>query len=355
MKIIFKNKSQVNFLPTIKSRVDNYFKSNNISKYSNKLMYFKTFLMIVIYLFLYISILSDYFSNLTLMVLFASLGVMKGLFGFNIVHDALHGSYSSNPLINKMIGYLFDLNGTSSFVWKVTHNGIHHTYTNIPGHDGDIDKAILLRLSTTDKLYPFHYYQNWYALILYSFLGFNWVFYSDYVIFFDLIKNKKTHWSDIILFFGIKILNVFLFIILPIVLLNRPIWIILLGYLCLQISAGIVISIVFQLAHIVENVQFPEADTEGVINNCWAVHEMMTTSNFATHNHFITFVLGGLNFQVEHHLFPNICHVHYPKIQPIVRRTAKEFNIPYYENPTLFGAIRSHFRKLKQLGRTACS
>ena len=352
MKIIFKNDNQANFLTTLKKRVDHYFKSNNLSKNANSAMYVKSAVMFSIYLFLYLSILSNYFNNFVLILLFAGLGVMKGLLGFTIVHDALHGAYSTRPAINKLMGYLFDLNGTSSFVWKHTHNGIHHTYTNIPGHDGDIDKAILLRLSPTDKLYSFHYYQNWYAPILYSFLGFNWIFYTDYVLFIEQMKEGKTNWKDVALFFGIKVVNFVLFIVLPLLLIDRSIWIILLGYLCLQFAGSVTISIVFQLAHVVENVDFPEASEEGIIHNNWAVHELMTTSNFATHNDFLTFVLGGLNFQVEHHLFPNICHIHYPKIQSIVRETAKEFNVPYHENPTLIGAIVSHFRKLKELGRS---
>lgn len=352
MKIMFKDQNQNKFLPTLRTRVDQYFRNNHTSRFANSYIYFKSVFLFSIYLFLYFAILSNYFSNFVLMFLFMGLGIMKGLVGFNVVHDALHGSYSSHYMVNKVLGYLFDLNGTSSFVWRHTHNGSHHTYTNIPGHDGDIDKAIFLRISPTDKLYPFHYYQNWYATLLYSFLGFNWVFFSDYRLFFDIIKKEKVKIHEIVLFFFFKALNFLLFIVIPLLVIDRPIWVILLGYLCLQLAAGVTISLIFQLAHIVENVTFPEADEEGVIHQNWAVHEIMTTSNFATQNPFITFILGGLNFQVEHHLFPNVCHAHYPEINKILRETTREFDLPYNENPTLMLAIKSHFRKLKHFGRS---
>jgi linoleoyl-CoA desaturase len=229
---------------------------------------------------------------------------------------------------------------------------VHHTYTNIPGYDHDIDKAILLRLNPKDKLYGFHYYQNIYAFFLYPLVTANWIFYSDYVMFYEEYKKGRVQLKDIGIFFGFKILNLILLLLLPILLLSLPVWVILFAYFCGHLAAGLSIAIVFQLAHVTENVAYFEPDVDGHIPNNWAVHEMLTTSDFATNNRLLFFLVGGLNFQVEHHLFPSICHVHYPALQKIVKETAQEFNLPYNENPTFLGALKSHYLRIKRLGRT---
>lgn len=350
MKIIFKDQGATDFLSTVRKRVNQYFSENKLSKHANGLVHAKSVILLLLYIILYAGIMSDQLSAWLFVLFFMAFGIIKGLVGFNIVHDALHGAYSASPLINKILGTLFDLNGTSSYIWKVSHNGIHHTYTNIPGHDSDIDKAILLRLSPKDKIYPFHRFQNWYASFLYSLVSINWIYFSDYQWFFRELRKGTIPTSEVVIFFSFKALNFLLYLALPLALLHYPIWVILLGYLGMQVAGGFTISIIFQLAHVVENVHFPEADEKGIVFNNWGVHEMYTTSNFATQNKMLTFILGGLNCQIEHHLFPNICHVHYPQISLIVRKTAREFNLPYFENPTLLLALKSHYRKLKELG-----
>jgi len=318
-------------------------------------MHLKSILYLTTQVGLYLAMMSDYFSIPAYILLFVAFGISTGLMNFNICHDALHNAYSSNPTVNRFLGYLYDLNGTSSHIWKISHNTIHHTFTNIPGHDGDIDKAIILRLNPKDKLYPFHYYQNIYAFILYGLVAANWIIYADYALYFKEMKKGKVKLKDTLLFFSFKALNIFLLIILPILWLHYPFWIILLAYFCALMATGFSISLIFQLAHIVQNVNYVEPDETGVIHHNWAAHELMTTSNFATHNWILTQLVGGLNFQVEHHLFPSICHIHYPHIQHIVKETAQEFNLPYHENPTFFKAIASHYRMLKQLGREESS
>jgi linoleoyl-CoA desaturase len=351
MKIKFQDQYHPDFHQVIKQRVENYFEETKTSKHANGVMIAKTILFLALQIGLYLAMMSDFFSAPVYILLFATFGAITGLMNFNIGHDALHKAYSSRPLVNKLLGYLYDLNGTSSFVWKISHNLWHHTYTNIPGYDNDIDKAILLRLNPKDKRYPFHYYQHIYAFFLYCLASANWVLYSDYVLFVDQIRKGKASPQDITLFFTFKIVNLFLLVIWPMFWLHYSPWVILFGYLCGQMAAGITISIIFQLAHVVQNVSYVEPDEKGIIPMNWAAHEVMTTSNFATHNLFWIHLLGGLNFQVEHHLFPTVCHVHYPKIQKIVRQTTEEFRLPYNEYPTFFNALRSHYLLLKELGR----
>lgn len=346
----FNRRQETSFQTVVKERVANWFKENNLSPYANRTMKIKTYFYLGLYLSLWTLILSNHFQGFFLMVLWSLFGVTQGLMGFNIVHDALHGAYSSSSRVNKLLGYLFDWNGESSLVWKLSHNGMHHTYTNITGFDGDIDKSTLLRLSPHDPWISFNRYQQYYTPFLYSMVSIPWVFINDYKLMYQAWKNNQATKSDVQIFFFFKVINFFLMIILPFLVLSVPAWQIILGNILMHMSAGFVIALVFQLAHLVEGVEFPLPDEEGSMQEEWAVHEMKTTSNFAIKNRPLSWLLGGLNFQVEHHLFPQVCHVYYPHISPIIKSTAFEFGIPYHEKETLTGAIFSHFRLLKKLG-----
>lgn len=352
MAIRFAKKTERDFHTTVKARVASYFKDNNISPNANWVMVVKALLHVLLYLIGYAAIMSGEFSALAVIGFYAYLGFVTGLMGFNITHDALHGALSSKRWINRLLGYTFDYNGESSFVWKETHNTLHHTFTNITGVDGDINKSPLLRFSPMDPWKPFNRFQPYYVLILYSLVTMPWVYYTDYKFFFQTIKDKKATLSDIAAFFGFKGLNLLLMVILPIWLLPYAWWQIAIGNIVMHMAGGISISIVFQLAHLVEGVDFPLPDTDGKIGDEWAVHEMKTTSNFATENAFLSYWLGGLNFQVEHHLFPHVCHVHYPVISKIVKTTAQEYNVPYNEHKSLTGAIYSHFSHLNRLSKS---
>lgn len=349
-KLKFKKYERGDFFFVVKQRVESYFKERGLSYCGTGQLYAKAALLSIIYCALYASILSDHFQLLGLVALYSLLGITKGVVGFNIIHDALHGAFSPSKKLNRFIGYWFDINGTSSFIWKISHNCHHHIYTNIPGRDDDIDKAIILRLNTKDKIYWFHKYQYLYAPLLYSLIGFNWVFYSDYNWFYREGKTNGAAFYDYLLFFLLKGVNLFLFLVLPMLLLSVPWWGIVLAYTGLQLCGGLLISLVFQLAHVVDQVGYFVPDELGRMEKNWAEHEMLTTSNFATSNFWLTQLVGGLNFQIEHHLFPYISHVHLPDIARIVKQTAHDFGLPYYEQPTFSQAICSHFRTLKRLG-----
>lgn len=354
-KLRWKPYAKEDFYSDVKKKVDSYFKENKLSPHANYSVLIKGVLLTALYLFCYFAIMSNHFHLLGLMTLYGVLGLAKGLIGFNLVHDALHGALTSSPTFNRVLGYWFDLNGTSSHIWKVTHNVLHHTFTNIPGHDHDIDKAIILRLNPSDKPYWFHRFQHWYAPVLYSLIGFNWVFYSDLAWFIREARQGHVKTKDFVLFTVLKAANIVLFLLLPLLTLSVPWWQVLIAYSCMHVVGGITISIVFQLAHIVEDVKFIEPDKEGNMTHNWAVHEVLTTSNFARNSKLVTHLVGGLNFQVEHHLFPMVSHCHYPALSKIVEKTAKEYGIQYNEQPTFFQAVKSHFFILKKLGAGATS
>jgi linoleoyl-CoA desaturase len=353
-KIRFIDKQKSEFFSTVKMRVDAYFKERNLSKNANALMYFKTAFYLGGLLVFYALIMSNHFSVMAMWGFAVVLGMFAAFIGFNICHDAIHGSYSSNQNVNKVLGYLFNVIGANAYVWNITHNVVHHTYTNIPGHDEDIEIAPgLIRLSPGDKRNKIQKYQHYYAFVLYGLASLSWVFKKDYQKFFQKkignFDNSKHTKSEIFDLFFFKALYYTLFIVLPlIVITNVTWWQFIIGFVSMHFAEGLVLGLVFQLAHVVEGTDFPNTNPEGNIEEAWAVHQMRTTANFSRKSFMATFLCGGLNMQVEHHLFPKVSHVHYPQISEIVKSTAEEFNVPYIENETFFGALKSHYQMLKK-------
>jgi len=345
-----KTKSQ--FLATTRNRVDQYFIDEKISKHANWLMWLKALLFLSGFFITYIFILADVFNLLSVVCLCLLLGIFSAFIGFNICHDAIHGSYSANKKVNTLFSNLFHFVGANPYMWNITHNIVHHTYTNISGHDEDLEIAPgLIRLSNDIPANRFHKYQHWYAFPLYSLASLSWVFRKDYKKFFQpqvgqiLNKHPKIQYFNL---FFYKALYLCLFLLVPILLIRTPWWHVFIGFLIMHAAQGFTMGLVFQLAHVVEGTDFPLPDTSGNMEEAWAEHQMHTTANFSGNNVFAAFFLGGLNRQIEHHLFPKICHVHYRKIGKIVKQTAAEFGIPYIENPTFLAALRSHFRMLKK-------
>ncbi|MFN3403629.1 MAG: fatty acid desaturase family protein [Cytophagaceae bacterium] len=359
-RVRFIDKQKSGFFAAVRERVDDYFKANNLSKNANGLMYFKTIFYLGGFVSFYALIISNQFTPGWMLFFAILLGVFSACIGFNICHDAVHGSYSSNATVNKVFGYLFNLIGANTFVWSVTHNVVHHTYTNIHGNDEDLEIAPgLIRLDPNDKFRKFQKFQHIYAFFLYGFASLSWVFRKDYVKFFKKeiggIENTKYTKRDLIELFGFKALYYVMFIVIPLIVLDISFWQFLVGFLALHFAEGFVLGIVFQLAHVVENTEFPETNTDGNIEEAWAVHQMKTTANFARKSFIATWICGGLNMQVEHHLFPKICHIHYPAISEIVKKTAEEFNVPYNEFPTFLKAVSSHYTVLKKYGTPSFS
>lgn len=347
-KVKFSPVEGENFLLTVRKRVDEYLKNNGLQPNATWPLHFKVLLHFAVAVLLYAAILSQYFPIWLMFLMSMALGITSGFIGVNLCHDCLHGSYFSSPKMNRLFGYFYDMVGLSSFIWKATHNGGHHTYTNIAGLDPDIDKPGLLRLAPSQPYLKAHKWQHIYIWALYSLVGLNWIYYADYA---GLAKEwKKISNSELFLFGFFKIINFLLLIAIPMLVIDLPWWQILIGYLGYQLAGGFAVALIFQLAHVVENLDFPTPDEQGIIGRNWGEHEIYTTANFATKSKCITYLCGGLNFQIEHHLMPYISHVHYKNISPIVKAAAEEFGLPYCENETMCAAIVSHWRLLKKLG-----
>ncbi|MBI2967856.1 MAG: acyl-CoA desaturase [Bacteroidetes bacterium] len=344
------------FHATLKWRASQYFRSRNISEYANGLMIFKTTFLITAWIATYLLLVFGQPEPVLFYLLWVNLGFFTAFIAVNICHDAIHNAYSSNKKVNKFLGLIFNLVGANAYVWKITHNIAHHTFPNIDGHDEDIEQIVSwLRLSPYQKLKKIHRYQYWYAFLFYGLGSLSWVFIKDYKKFFQKkignLNNTRHAKIEYFNLFFFKAVYYTVFLIIPVVITNFSWWHCVLGFVVSHICEGSFLAIVFMLAHEVEGLDFPKPDRQGNIRTGWAVHQLMTTADFARKNSLVNFFCGGLNFQIEHHLFPRVCHVHYRNLSGIVEMTAKEFNIPYVENKTFLDAVGSHIRLLKRWGR----
>jgi linoleoyl-CoA desaturase len=334
VQVKFTPPTKSQFYATIRKRVDQLFIDEQLSKHANLGMWAKCVFFLAGLIATYLLIIFNLFSPVVMLIFAVLLGMFSAFVGFNVCHDAIHGAFSSNKRINRIFSLTFNLLGANPYVWSITHNIVHHTYTNIPGHDEDIEIAPgLIRIAEDDEKNPMQRFQHLYAFPLYCMASLSWIFRKEY---FNLYFYKTLYY--------------FLFIVLPLLVLDITWWQFLIGFISLHIAQGLTMGLVFQLAHVVEGTAFPTTNVEGNIEEAWAAHQMQTTANFATHSHLAAFFLGGLNRQIEHHLFPKVCHIHYGKISRIVKNTAIEFNLPYIENKTFFGALRSHYVILKKFG-----
>ena len=354
----FSNSAQSAFFATVRQRVDAHFATQGTSRHANGAMWAKTVVLLTCFVGLYGLLLSGQFGPWTMLLLAALLGACCAFIGFNICHDAMHGAFSADKRVNRVFSLLFNLIGANPYVWSITHNIVHHTYTNIPGHDEDIEVAPgLIRLSEEEPRRPWQRYQHLYAFPLYGLASLSWVLRKDYLKFFKrqigqhaTARHPRREYINL---FAYKALYYLLFLVLPLVLLPITCWQLIVGFLVMHFVEGLVLGLVFQLAHVVEGTAFPLPDASGDMQEAWAVHQLRTTANFAPGNRLVALLCGGLNRQIEHHLFPRVCHIHYPALSVIVKQTAQEFNLPYIENHSFFSALRSHYRMLQQFGRAA--
>lgn len=349
--------AQPEFYSTLNQRVNEYFKSNNIGRTGNIEMFVKTIFMFLLYLIPYGLMISGLVTNIWGMTaLCCVMGVAIGGIGLAVMHDANHGAYSNKSWVNNLLGLSLNIVGGNAFNWKVQHNVLHHTYTNIHDVDEDISPRGVLRLSPHGEWKPFHRFQHLYAWFFYGLMTIVWVLVKDYARIQKyqkdgLVKKQKadigTEWTILLLSKSIYALYIF---VVPMIVLSVAWWQVVVGFLIMHYIAGFILAIIFQPAHVIDGTEYPLPDEDGKMDNSWAIHQLYTTTNFANNSRLFSWYVGGLNFQVEHHLFPGVCHVHYRKLSGIVSATAKEFGLPYKSEPTFIGALRGHARLLKQLG-----
>ena len=342
------------FHSELKKRISDYFEAVGTSTTGNYNLFIKAVSLMVAFTLVYIHLV--FFTPIAIFAILECLllGGVVAAIGFNVMHDGAHGSFSKYKWVNVLAAFSLNLLGGNSFMWNMKHNVIHHAYTNIDGIDDDIDIQPWMRMSSTQKKYRLHKYQHYYFWFLYSLLYLFWIFVLDYQKYFSRhvgnMPLKKMQLSDHLVFWGFKVIHLFLFVGMPIYMLGLSSWVI--GFVIFTCVAGFVLSLVFQLAHTVEHTAFPQPhEVTGKLEDEWAVHQIKTTANFATGNKLVSWLVGGLNFQIEHHLFPKISHVHYPAISKIIRQACAEHGLAYIEYPKVRYAVASHVAFLRQMGR----
>jgi linoleoyl-CoA desaturase len=353
-KVTFNNGNS-SFYQDVKLLVDQYFSDRKILKTGNWKLYIKACILIPAAVGLYLLLLLKPMSLFFGICASGILGFVLASIGFNIMHDACHGAYAQKSWMNYLMGLSLNLLGGNAFIWKFKHNIIHHTYTNVDGVDDDIAKSPAMRSCQSQPWKPVHQFQHIYVILLYAISSFLWISLLDFHKYFkgrilhtDL---QKMELQEHILFWVSKVLYALIYIVIPVHFAGWQAWMI--GFICMHIVMGLTLALVFQLAHIVENVQFVFADGIAAqkIDEAWAVHQVKTTANFAPENKIVNWFAGGLNFQIEHHLFPKVSHVHYPAIAQFVRETCTKHGIPYNQFNTMSKAVKSHFRMMKLLGK----
>ena len=281
------------------------------------------------------------------------LGLFAAGIGLNVQHDGGHRAYSDRPWVNRLMALTLELIGGSSYLWRWKHGVFHHTYVNVAGHDTDIDLAPLARLAPQQKRLPFHRWQHLYLWPLYGLLAIKWQCLDDFRKIIsgriNLHRVPRPRGWELVIFVAGKV--VFFTLAFGIPLQFHRLSVVLGYYVLSGIVTGFLLSVVFQVAHCVEEAEFPmpRAST-GRIDHAWAVHQAETSVNFARRNRIMSWLVGGLNFQIEHHLFPRISHVHYPAISELVEQTCREFGIRYTVHRSFWAGITSHFRWLRRMG-----
>ncbi|MBL4709281.1 MAG: acyl-CoA desaturase [Flavobacteriales bacterium] len=355
--IKFTNPTQTEFVKTLRKRVDSYFKENGITKTGGLKIKIKAVFMLCLYTAPYFLMLFGVISNAWLLLAMCILmGFGMAGIGLSVMHDANHGSFSRKDWLNKFAGFSINFLGGNVNNWKAQHNIMHHSFTNIHGYDEDIETGNILRLSPHSEKKWFHKLQFLYAWPLYGLMTLSWTFAKDFSDVYrykrkGLLKQLKTTLKKEMTLIVVTRVIYFIYIVLvPLLIMEISWWQLIIGFLTVHFVAGLTLALIFQLAHVMEETSFP-TPVKGSIKNQWAVHQLETTLNFANKNRVLSWLIGGLNFQIEHHLFPNISHIHYRKIAPIIEATAIEFNLPYYKQDNFRSAIFSHARLLYRLGK----
>jgi len=319
-------------------------------------MVVKTGIMLGVYFIPLILIGSGVVTNtFWLFALYLTSGVGMSGIGMGVMHDAIHGSYSSNQNVNKWLGYTMNVIGANATVWKIQHNVLHHTYTNIDEADDDINPPFFLRFSPHARWYGVHRYQHWYVWFFYGLSTISWITTKDFVRIrryrrLGFLKRKHEYRNELIKMIGWKLFYYGYALVLPLLMVPLAWWVVLAAFLSMHFLTGILMSLVFQTAHVMPDNQYPLPNSEGKIANSWAIHQLATTTNYAPNSRIFSWLIGGLNFQIEHHLLPDVCHTHYKKLAPIVAQTAREYGVPYNSKKSFYQAIQDHAKMLSSLG-----
>lgn len=342
-----KNKSDM--AKKIIARVNNYFKENNLSKKGNWKLFSKAIFFFVGFWVIWCLLIYVELPVLLRILLCPIEAFFASGIGFCIMHDGNHGAFSDSALLNKTASATSECLGVSSGIWDKKHDSVHHDGVNVLGVDEDIEARPLLRMHEGQKWYRIYKYQHYYWPFAYSLLYLVWPLKDFYKYFSGKVMGERLRFkfADHLLFWGGKIFFGVMLVAIPIHQVGFHQW--LVGFLSFAMPLGFLLSVVFQPAHVVRGVK--NSTIEEAQYGDSTEHQISHTANFAPKNKFITWWIGGLNYQIDHHVFRMISHVHYPVIHKILKAVCDEYNFPMVILPTARAALVSHIGKLKDLSK----
>jgi linoleoyl-CoA desaturase len=355
VKKISYHQKENSFYTTLRNRINEYFETTGLGKQDDPGMYLKTVLQLSLWIGFYTAMLSNHFKGWPLFFMQLGFHFTMFLMSVGIAHDGSHSSYSKHPWLNKVMYRVFDLIGINSHMWEYNHNLSHHFVPNIPLYDSAIDSFGLFRLHPRAKYFNFHKFQHLYIFIIYSCSTLFKIFFLDFFSFgrktIGNVTVGKHAAKDIFYLVFTKLFVLAYTLIIPVLVIDVPAWQVIGGFIAGNVLMGITLGIVFQVTHLSDNTVFAEPDEGGTVYNSFPMHIIATTADFAPGNKIVTWISGGLNLHVAHHLFPKISQVHLPAITKILKQTSIEFGVPYKVYPTVISALKSHLRLLKELGK----
>lgn len=344
------------FFTEVRARSEAMFAANGKTRFGGTALIWKSVFWLSVYWGLYALILSSWLPFPLSLLAWMGFGFTMLILSLNIGHDASHGSFSSSKRVNQGFSYVFELIGTSNYLWAIMHNKAHHGYVNLHANDVAIQTEPMLRLSEEAPLYPWHRWQHIYAFGLYGISTLFWVLLKDFKFIskpmIGPFKAQPHPWYQLVMLVGFKLLYFGYVVGVPWLVAGIPLWQVLVGFLAMHLTMGVTLGLTFQTTHAVEETLPPKWLDQNVIDNTWAIHILESTSDFNTQSWLLNWLYGGLNCHVAHHLFPQFSHVHYPAISRIIREVAAEQGLQYVENRNMWVAAWSHLLHLKRLGRT---
>lgn len=338
---------------SIKLKIVQYFEQTRKTKKANLLLVVKALIFLCLIVGGYGLMITldtkDYFFFFCYYLLF-TLGSI--LFVVTVGHDASHQSLFKRRSANKIVGYSWNILGISKHLWEMKHHHSHHIYTNIPHKDFDIAESPLIRLNPNYNYRPYYKYQYLYAPALYLLFGVFVIYVRDFIFYYKTLYGQPgTRFGR---YFLINLLitklgYIFISIVIPAILLPFEWWTVLATNLgCLGIG-GSFLLLVLIVPHINETAAINESSTSIKNQNDWTLHQIRCTIDSSADSRLLSWLTGGLNTHLIHHLFPDICHVHYIDLTRLVRQELNERGIRYQEKPIAISII-DHFRFLKKMG-----
>jgi linoleoyl-CoA desaturase len=339
------------FPKVLRRRLDRFFADGKISPKANRMMWVKIATGLTVLFGSWIAIYALRPGSWKFVALYVLGGLAQTFLLLNIAHDSNHNAISSVPSVNKLLNYVFDVCGINSYMWRILHHRGHHSCINLHGEDDALTGRGIFRFTPHEARARWHRFQHIYALFFYAMFSLDYVLVRDFECFFfpthDYLKRTKHPLREYAILFAGKGFYLTYMLVLPVVLLGKPILLVLGAFLLVHLVVGLSVSLVFQTTHTVDTTYFP-ADRGEFDNGVY--HIFATTADYATDNPVVGWLAGGLNHHIAHHLCPFVCHTHYASLTRIVRETAEEFGVPYRQHPTMSRAIVHHLILLKQLG-----